>query len=113
MSVRMGTSEHGGTFYYSRPRQSLNYQSRGSGADQCVVQTSDASIPQCGAARRPASSSSAYGVQLDRSREKRDGAIHQAHRRAHGGPANAGPMCFVKLASSPIRSVADFNGKSA
>ncbi len=26
-------------------------------------------------------------------------------------PANAGPMCFVKLASSPIRSVADFNDK--
>ena len=26
-------------------------------------------------------------------------------------PANAGPMCFVKMAGSPIRSVADFKGK--
>lgn len=26
-------------------------------------------------------------------------------------PANAGPMCFVKLASAPIQSVADFKGK--
>ena len=26
-------------------------------------------------------------------------------------PANAGPMCFVKLASSPVNSVADFKGK--
>ena len=26
-------------------------------------------------------------------------------------PANAGPMCFVRLANAPIHSVADFKGK--
>jgi TRAP transporter TAXI family solute receptor len=111
MTIRMGTSEHGGTFYTHGQAIAELFNRWRLGADQCIVQTSDASIHNA--------------EQLD------DGALEFGFMasnwigRAKNAtapftkpiavrmvlPANAGPMCFVKLVRSPIRSVADFNGK--
>ena len=79
--------------------------------EQCVVQTSDASIHNA--------------EQLDRGELEFGFMASNWIGRAKNAtapftkpiavrmvaPANAGPMCFVKLASSPIQSVADFTGK--
>jgi TRAP transporter TAXI family solute receptor len=111
MSIRMGTSEHGGTFY-TQGLAIVELFNRGrSDGDKCVVRTSDASIHNA--------------EQLDRGElefgfmasnwigRAKDAAPPFKSKIALRmvAPANAGPMCFVKLASSPIRSVADFKGK--
>ena len=110
MAVRIGTSEHGGTFY----TQGLAFAelfNRGKSGEPCVVQTSDASIHNA--------------EQLDRGELEFGFMASNWIGRAKNAtppftkpialrmvaPANAGPMCFVKLASSPIESVADFTGK--
>ena len=110
MAVRIGTSEHGGTFY----TQGLAFAelfNRASTGEQCVVQTSDASIHNA--------------EQLDRGELEFGFMASNWIGRAKNAtapftkpialrmvaPANAGPMCFVKLASSRIASVADFRGK--
>ena len=110
MAIRMGTSEYGGTFY-TQGQAIAELFNCGAGADQCVVQTSDASIHNA--------------EQLDRSELEFGFMASNWIGRAKNGtapftkpiavrmvaPANAGPMCFIKLASSPLRSVADFKGK--
>ncbi|MGH7874766.1 MAG: TAXI family TRAP transporter solute-binding subunit [Candidatus Binatia bacterium] len=110
MAVRIGTSEHGGTFY----TQGLAFAelfNRASTGEQCVVQTSDASIHNA--------------EQLDRGELEFGFMASNWIGRAKNAtapftkpialrmvaPANAGPMCFVKLAGSRIASVADFRGK--
>ena len=110
MAVRIGTSEHGGTFY----TQGLAFAelfNRSRSREPCVVQTSDASIHNA--------------EQLDRGELEFGFMASNWIGRAKNAtppftkpialrmvaPANAGPMCFVKLASSPIQSVADFKGK--
>jgi TRAP transporter TAXI family solute receptor len=111
MSIRMGTSEDGGSFY-TQGLAIVELFNRGrSDGDKCVVQTIDASIHNT--------------EQLDRGElefgfmasnwigRAKDAAPPFKSKIALRmvAPANAGPMCFVKLASSPIRSVADFKGK--
>jgi TRAP transporter TAXI family solute receptor len=111
MSIRMGTSEHGGTFY-TQGLAIVELFNRGrADGDKCVVQTSDASIHNA--------------EQLDRGELEFGFMASNWIGRAKDAtppfkskialrmvaPANAGPMCFVKLASSPIRSVTDFKGK--
>jgi uncharacterized protein len=111
MVVRIGTSEHGGTFYTQGQAIAELFNRGRADNDKCVVQTTDASIHNA--------------EQLDRG-ELEFGfmASNWIGRAKHAiapftkpiavsmvAPANAGPMCFVKLASSPIRSVADFKGK--
>ena len=110
MAIRIGTSELGGTFY----TQGLAFAelfNRGRAAEQCVVATTDASIHNA--------------EQLDRGELEFGFMASNWIGRAKNAvapftkpvavrmvaPANAGPMCFVKLAGSPIQSVADFNGK--
>jgi len=111
MAIRIGTSELGGTFY----TQGLVFAellNRGrAGAEQCVVATTDASIHNA--------------EQLDRGELEFGFMASNWIGRAKNAvapftkpiavrmvaPANAGPMCFVKLAGSPIQSVADFKGK--
>jgi hypothetical protein len=107
----MGTSESGGTFYtQGLAIAELFNRSRASG-EQCVVVTSDASIHNA--------------EQLDRGELEFGFMASNWIGRAKNATApfikpiavrmvaaaNAGPMCFVKLASSPIRSIADFKGK--
>ena len=111
MAVRMGTSEHGGTFYTQGQAIAELFNRGRSGADQCVVQTSDASIHN---AEQLDGGEIEFGFMASNwiGRAKNATAPFTkpiAVRMV--APANAGPMCFVKLASSPIRSVADFNGK--
>jgi TRAP transporter TAXI family solute receptor len=107
----MGTSEHGGTFY-TQGSAIAELFNRGRGDDdKCIVQSTDASIHNA--------------EQLDRGQlefgfmasnwigRAKDASPPFTRRIALRmvAPANLGPMCFVKLASSPIRSVADFKGK--
>ena len=111
MTLRIGTSEHGGTFY-TQGQAIADLFNRGRvESDQCVVQTTDASIHNA--------------EQLDRGELEFGFMASNWIGRARNAiapftmpiairmvsPANAGPMCFVKLASSPIQSVADFRGK--
>ena len=110
MAIRIGTSEYGGTFY-TQGQAIAELFNRAAGADRCVVQTSDASIHNA--------------EQLDRGELEFGFMASNWVGRAKNAtapftkpiavrmvaPANAGPMCFVKLATSPLRSVADFQGK--
>lgn len=111
MAVRMGTSEHGGTFY-TQGLAIAELFNRGRGdEDKCGVQTTDASIHNA--------------EQLDRGELEFGFMASNWIGRAKDGnppftrkialrmvaPANAGPMCFVKLARSPIRTVDDFRGR--
>jgi uncharacterized protein len=110
MAIRIGTSEHGGTFY-TQGQAIAELFNRGRESDRCVVQTTDASIHNA--------------EQLDRGELEFGFMASNWIGRAKNAiapftkpiavrmvaPANAGPMCFVKLASSPIESVADFKGK--
>lgn len=110
MVIRIGTSEYGGTFY-AQGQAIAELFNRAAGADRCVVQTSDASIHNA--------------EQLDRGELEFGFMASNWIGRAKNAtapftkpiavrmvaPANAGPMCFVKLASSPLRSVADFQGR--
>lgn len=111
MAIRMGTSEHGGTFYTQGQALAELFNRGRAAAEQCVVTTTDASIHNA--------------EQLDRGElefgfmasnwigRAKDAAAPFKNKIAIRmvAPANAGPMCFVKLAKSPIRSVADFKGK--
>ena len=111
MAFRMGTSEHGGTFYTQGQAFAELFNCGRTQADQCEVKTSDASIHNA--------------EQLDRG-ELEFGfmASNWIGRAKYAtapfknkialrmvAPANVGPMFFVKLANAPIQSVADFKGK--
>jgi uncharacterized protein len=111
MTVRIGTSEHGGTFYTQGSAFAELFNRGRNENDKCVVQTTDASIQNA--------------EQLDRG-ELEFGfmASNWIGRAKNATPpftkeialrmvaaANAGPMFFVKLANSPIQTIADFKGK--
>lgn len=111
MEVRIGTSEYGGTFYTQGMAFAELFNRGRAGADMCVVRTTDASIHNA--------------EQLDRGDlefgfmasnwigRAKDAAPPFTKRIALRmvAAANAGPMFFVKLAGSPIATVADFPGK--
>jgi uncharacterized protein len=111
MAVRMGTSEHGGTFY-TQGSAIAELFNRGRGEQhKCVVQTTDASIHNAEQLHRGElefgfMASNWVGRAKDASLPfTRNIALRMV------APANAGPMFFVKLAASPIASIADFRGK--
>lgn len=108
MALKMATSERGGTFY-TQGSAFVELFNRGRAeGDKCVVITSDASIHNA--------------EQLDRGEIEFGFMASNWIGRAKDGttpfnrkiglrmvaPANAGPMFFVTLANSPIKSVADF-----
>jgi TRAP transporter TAXI family solute receptor len=111
MALRLGTSELGGTFYTQGQAIAELFNRGRAENDKCVVQTTDASIHNA--------------EQLDRGELEFGFMASNWIGRAKNAtapftkpievrmvsPANAGPMCFVKLAGSPIQSVADFKGK--
>jgi TRAP transporter TAXI family solute receptor len=111
MAVRMGTSEHGGTFYTQGLAFAELFNPGRAQAEQCLVKTSDASIHNaeqldCGELEFGFMASNWIGRAKDATAPfKSKIALRMV------APANAGPMFFVKLASSPIQSVADFKGK--
>src|SRR4030095_1121268 len=111
MSVRMGTSEHGGTFYTQGSAIAELFNRGRAPADQCVVQTTDASIHNAEQLDR---GELEFGFMASNWIGRAKNAIAPFKNKIAlrmVSPANAGPMCFVKLASSPIQSVADFKGK--
>ncbi len=108
MTLKMATSELGGTFY-TQGSAFVELFNRGRAeGDKCVVITSDASIHNA--------------EQLDRGEIEFGFMASNWIGRAKDGtppfnrkielrmvaPANAGPMFFVTLANSPIKSVTDF-----
>ena len=111
MAFRMGTSEHGGTFYTQGQAFAELFNRGRTHADQCEVKTSDASIHNaeqldCGELEFGFMASNWIGRAKDATAPfKKKIALRMV------APANAGPMFFVKLADAPIESVADFKGK--
>ena len=111
MTIRIGTSEQGGTFYTQGQAIAELFNRGRSENDKCVVQTTDASIHN---AEQLDHGELEFGFMASNwiGRAKNATAPFTkpiAVRMV--APANAGPMCFVKLVSSPIQSVADFKGK--
>jgi uncharacterized protein len=108
MEVRMGTSEYGGTFY----TQGLAFAELfNRGGNKCVVKTTDASIHNAGQLDR---GELEFGFMASNWIGRARDAIAPFTKKIAlrmVAPANAGPMFFVKLASSPIASVADFKAK--
>ena len=111
MAIRIGTSEYGGTFCTQGQAIAELFNRGRAEGDKCIVQTTDASIHNA--------------EQLDRGQLEFGFMASNWIGRAKNAtapfskpiairmvaPANAGPMCFIKLASSPVQSVADFSGK--
>src|SRR5262249_25011431 len=111
MTLRIGTSEYGGTFYTQGSAIAELFNRGRSEPDRCVVQTSDASIHN-------ANLLEGGGLEFVFMPPNWMGGARDAPppftrkialRRV--APANAGPMFFVKLAHPQIRTIADFIGK--
>ena len=111
MAVRIGTSEHGGTFYTQGSAFAELFNRGRKEDDKCVVQTTDASIHNAEQLDR---GELEFGFMasnwIGRAKEATFPFTRKIGLRMVA-PANAGPMFFVKLADSPIQSVADFKGK--
>src|ERR1051325_11143445 len=111
MPIRMGTSELGGTFYTQGLASAEFFTRGGAKADPCVVKTSDASIHNAEQLDR---GELEFGFMasnwIGRAKDAEAPFKKQIDLRMVS-PANLGPMFFVRLARSPIRSVADFAGK--
>lgn len=111
MMIRIGTSELDGTFYtQGQVIAALFNRGRGA-ADQCGVVTSDASIHNAEQLDR---GDLEFGFMASNwiGRAKNATAPFTKNLAIRMvAPANAGPMCFVRLANAPIHSVADFKGK--
>jgi uncharacterized protein len=111
MAVIIGTSEHGGTFYTQGSAFAELFNRGRKEDDKCVVQTTDASIHNAEQLDR---GELEFGFMasnwIGRAKEATFPFTRKIGLRMVA-PANAGPMFFVKLADSPIQTVADFKGK--
>ena len=111
MMIRIGTSELGGTFYTQGQAIAELFNRERGETDNCVVQTSDASIHNAELLDR---GDLEFGFMasnwIGRAKNATAPFTKQIALRMVA-PANAGPMCFVRLAKTPIQSVADFKGK--
>ena len=111
MAIRMGTSEHGGTFYTQGETFAELFNRGRAEAGRCVVQTTDASIHNAEKLdRRELEFGFMASNWIGRAKDAASPFTKNIALRMVA-PANAGPMFFVKLASSSIQSVADFPGK--
>jgi TRAP transporter TAXI family solute receptor len=111
MAIRMGTSEFGGTFYTQGAAFTELFNRGRAEGDKCVVQTSDASIHN---AEQLDAGGLEFGFMASNWIGRAKNATPPFSKKIAlrmVAPANAGPMFFVKLAKSPIASVADFKGK--
>src|SRR5215468_1777702 len=107
MTVRIGTSEHGGTFYTQGSAFAELFNGGRSQNNKCVVQTTDASIHNAEQLDR---GELEFGFMasnwIGRAKEATPPFARKIALRMVA-PANAGPMFFVKLAKSQIESIAD------
>ena len=111
MPIRMGTSELGGTFYTQGLAFAELFNRGGAQADPCVVKTSDASIHNAEQLDR---GELEFGFMASNWIGRAKDAVAPFTKKIAirmVAPANAGPMCFVKLANTRVQSVADFQGK--
>ena len=111
MPIRLGTSEYGGTFFTQGSAFAELFNRGRSENDRCIVQTSDASIHNANLLDQ---GELEFGFMasnwIGRAKDATPPFTHKIALRMVS-PANAGPMFFVKLANSPIRTIADFTGK--
>jgi TRAP transporter TAXI family solute receptor len=111
MMIRIGTSELGGTFYTQGQAIAELFNRERVETDSCVVQISDASIHNAEQLDR---GELEFGFMasnwIGRAKNATAPFTKQIAIRMVA-PANAGPMCFVRLASAPVQSIADFKGK--
>lgn len=111
MTLRMGTSEYGGTFYTQGSALAELFNRERAEDDRCIVQTTDASIHNAEQLDR---GELEFGFMasnwIGRAKDAAAPFTGKIELRMVA-PANAGPMFFVKLAGSQIRDVAGFNGK--
>jgi TRAP transporter TAXI family solute receptor len=111
MEVRIGTSEYGGTFYTQGMAFAELFNRGRAGVDRCVVRTTEASIHNAEQLdRRELEFGFMASNWIGRAKDAAPPFTKKIALRMVA-PANAGPMFFVKLASSPIATVADFKGK--
>jgi TRAP transporter TAXI family solute receptor len=111
MAVRIGTAEADGTFYTQGGAIAELFNRRRPEGERCVVQASAASIDN---ANRLDRGELEFGFMASNwiGRAK-DGTQPFTKRIALRmvAPANAGPIFFVTLAGSHIRTINDFRGK--
>src|SRR5215813_8559908 len=111
MTLRIGTSEYDGTFYTQGSAIADLFNRERLEADRCVVQTSDGSIHNANLLdRRELEFGFMASNWIGRARNATPPFTRKIALRMVL-PANAGPMFFVKLAHSQIRTIADFIGK--
>ena len=111
MMIRIGTSELNGTFYTQGQAIAQLFNRESAETDSCVVQTSEASIHN---AELLDQGDLEFGFMASNwIGRAQTGTAPFTKRMALRmvAPANVGPMCFIKLASAPIQSAADFKGK--
>ena len=111
MAVRMGTSEFGGTFYTQGLAIADLFNRGRAEEDRCVVQTSDASIHNAEMLDR---GELEFGFMasnwIGRAREG-SAPFMRKIPLSMVSPVNAGPLFFITLANSPIKTHADFRGR--
>ena len=111
MAIRMGTSEYGGTFYTQGLAFAELFNRGRPQANQCVIRTTEASIHNAQQLER---GELEFGFMASNWIGRAKNATLPFTRNIElrmVSPANAGPMFFVKLATSPIHTVSDFKGK--
>ena len=112
MALRLGTSEYGGTFYTQGSAFAELFNRGRPEADRCVVQTSEASIHNANMLDR---GELEFGFMasnwIGRAKEATAPFTRKIAIRMVA-PANAGPMFFVKLASSSDPEHRRFHGQA-
>src|SRR4030095_4530437 len=112
MPFRIGTSEQGGTFYTQALAFAELFNRGRAQADLCIVKTTDASIHNAEQLDRDELD---FGFMasnwIGRAKDATAPFKNQIALRMVA-PANAGPMCFVKMADSPIRVGAQLQGQT-
>lgn len=111
MAIRIGTSELGGTFYTQGQAIAGLFNRGRTAGEQCMVTTTDASIHNAEQLDR---GELEFGFMASNWIGRAKNAVAPFKNKIAirmVAPANAGPMCFVKLDTSPIQLVADFPGK--
>jgi TRAP transporter TAXI family solute receptor len=111
MALRIGTSEHGGTFYTQGCAFAELFNRGRAESDKCIVQTTDASIHNAEQLER---GDLTFGFMASNWIGRAKDATPPFSRKIAlrmVAPANAGPMFFVKLTTSSIQSIGDFKGK--
>jgi TRAP transporter TAXI family solute receptor len=111
MAMRIGTAEAGGTFYTQGEAIAELFNRGRAPADRCVVETSDASIDNANRLHR---GELEFGFMasnwIGRAKDGTPPFTNKVALRMVA-PANAGPIFFVTLANSPVKTINDFRGK--